>query len=198
MKRVAFVIASPGQGWLGGLSYFRNLFEALRSLESSTLSPVLITDPASDARHLEPFQPIEILRCPLVDPRTFWWKLRRASQLYLDRDVLFERFLRRHRIALLSHSGYLGRRCPVPALPWIPDFQELHFPEFFPPAELAARQRNLMQCCRHASAILLSSQAAHDDLAQASAGCANRAHVLPFVASVPRIEALPSLEELEG
>jgi glycosyltransferase involved in cell wall biosynthesis len=82
-------------------------------------------------------------------------------------------------------------------MPWIPDFQELHFPEFFPAAELTARQRNLMHCCRHASAILLSSQAAHDDLARAAVGCAGRAHVLRFVASVPRIEQLPVLQELE-
>ena len=33
MTRVAFVMASPGQGWLGGLSYFRNLFQALRSFQ---------------------------------------------------------------------------------------------------------------------------------------------------------------------
>jgi glycosyltransferase involved in cell wall biosynthesis len=197
MTRVAFVMASLGQGWLGGLSYFRNLFAALRELEAPALTPVIITRPQTETRQLESFQPIEVLYSSLVDTQTPWWKLRRASQLYLDRDVLFERFLKRNRIDLLSHSGYLGRNCAVPAMPWIADFQELHFPGFFSAAELAARRDNLQQSCRHANAILLSSQAALDDLAHASAGCATRARVLPFVASVPRLDALPTLHELE-
>jgi len=197
MTRVAFVMASPGQGWLGGLSYFRNLFQALRALPASSIEPVIITDPHADEKGLESFQPIEIVRTSLVDTRTPWWKVRRALQLYCDRDWLFERFLRRHRIDLLSHSGYLGRKCRVPALAWIPDFQELHLPEFFSPAERGARARNVEECCRHATAVLLSSQSARVDLEGVSGQCGARAYVLPFVASVPARHELPTVRELE-
>ena len=197
MTRVGFVLAPSTAGWLGGLSYLRNLFQALRGLTPPRVEPIIIAAAGTDARQLDEFQPIEVLRTSLVDGRPPLWQIRRVSQLYLDRDLLFERFLLRHRIELLSHSGFLGRRSSIPSLSWIPDFQELHFPSFFSAYELAGRQRNLQQCCRHASAILLSSQAAYDDLARAYASCAARAQVLPFVASVPALDELPSIQELE-
>ena len=65
MTRVAFVMASPGQGWLGGLSYFRNLFQALRELPEPHIEPVILTHPHADANDLKSFQPIEILRTAL-------------------------------------------------------------------------------------------------------------------------------------
>jgi hypothetical protein len=103
--RVGFVLNLSGAGWLGGVSYFRNLFGALRDQPDRRIEAVVIT--------------------------------------------------RRDGIALLSHSRHLGRRCPLPALSWIQ-----HRPELFSPAETAARQRQLEKNCRHATATLLSSQAA--------------------------------------
>lgn len=197
MIRVAFVMAGLGQGWLGGVSYYRNLFRALRELPQPRVTPVIVTDPGGDDAQLEPFQPIEVLRTPLVRIGTPWWKVRRACQLWLDRDLPFERFLRGNRIGLLSHSGFLGRRCPIPSLPWIPDFQELDFPEFFSPAEREARSRGLAQACRHATAILVSSEAARTDLARAHPGCGVPVHVLRFVASVPGAGEVPTVEELQ-
>ena len=66
MTRVAFVMASLGQGWLGGLSYFRNLFQALRELEAPAVSAVIITRPQTETRQLESFQPIAPLKCHLL------------------------------------------------------------------------------------------------------------------------------------
>jgi hypothetical protein len=125
-------MASLGQGWLGGLSYFRNLFAALRELEAPALSPVIITRPQTETRQLESFQPIEVLYSSLVDTQTPWWKLRRASQLYLDRDVLFERFLKRNRIDLSRTPATSGATAPFLPCPGLRIFRSCTSQRSFP------------------------------------------------------------------
>lgn len=198
MIRVGFVLTFVDQGWLGGISYFRNLFGALRSLPERRIEPVIITRRDAKRENLSSFEPAEIIRTALVETEGLVWRVRRAMQLYIDRDYLFERLLRSSQIGLLSHSGYLGRHCPIPSLPWIPDFQELHLPEFFSSSELAARRRNVEECCARGTAVLLSSATARHDLETNHPSCTARAKVLPFVASVPQLAALPTPAELQG
>lgn len=195
MIRVGFVLTFRNQEWLGGVSYFRNLFAAIRAQPDRRIDPVIIT--RTDASEsLDGFGRNEIVRTKLVEQDAVRWKVRRASQVFLSRDFLFEQLLARHGIQLLSHSGHLGRRSRVPTLTWIPDFQERALPEFFSGAEREARARGLKEACTHASAILLSSHAARGDLSAIDANCAAKSHVLQFVCSVPDPAALLSRDEL--
>lgn len=197
MTRVGFLLLFADQGWLGGISYFRNLIGALHDLPGRRIEPVVITTPEADPAILANFAPAPVLRTPLVRPGSTLWKARRVLQRVAGRDALLEGFLRRHGIALLSHSGVLGPHSRMPVLPWIPDFQELHLPEFFSAEDRRARARNLEACCRCAPALLLSSEAARADLAGVRPDCAGRARVLPFVADVPDPQGLPTRDELE-
>lgn len=196
--RVGFVMAGLGQGWLGGVSYFRNLFGALADLPGRRVEPVLIVGPDDPADALAALGDFEFIRTPLVDTKSPWWPARRAAQLALGRDFIFERFLRAHRVDVLSHSGYLGRRCSIPSLAWIPDFQELHYPGFFSEPERAARALNALRCSRHASKLILSSESAQADLARISPEGAQRSAVLRFVATVPDPSTLPPLADLQA
>ena len=196
MIRVGFVLTFRDREWLGGVSYFRNLFAAIRTQSDRQIEPVIITRADTGAEAIDGFDVSENLRTKLVETGTIWWKARRASQLFLARDFLFERLLAWHNIQLLSHSGHLGRRCPIPALTWIPDFQEYSLPEFFSPAERLARAGGLQEACAHASAILLSSNAARGDLSKIAPACAGKSRVLQFVSSVPEPAALLSRDEL--
>jgi glycosyltransferase involved in cell wall biosynthesis len=194
--RVGFVLTFRNQEWLGGVSYFRNLFAAIRAQSERQIEPVIITRTDVGAETLDGFAASEILRTKLVEPETMWWKARRASQVFLGRDLLFERLLAEHDIRLLSHSGHLGRRCPIPTLTWIPDFQERALAEFFSPAERLARARGLKEACAHSSSILLSSHAARSDLSKIDPACAGKSRILQFVSCVPEPAALLSRDEL--
>jgi glycosyltransferase involved in cell wall biosynthesis len=198
MIRVGFVLTFADQGWLGGISYFRNLISALLDLPDRRIDPVGLTSSDASAQILASFGKFEVIRTDMVKPASVRWRLRRGLQLFAGRDVLLERFLRRHGIALLSHSGYLGRHCPLPALPWIPDFQEMHLPEFFSERERAARTSNVMRCCTHGSGILVSSESALNDLTTLAGPCASRARVLRFAAAVPPPDCLPALDVLQA
>lgn len=194
--RVGFVLTFRNQEWLGGVSYFRNLFAAIRAQPNRRIEPIVITRTDTAEETLGGFGAGETVRTKLVEQDAITWKARRASQVFLARDYLFERFLKRHDIRLLSHSGHLGRRSPIPTMTWIPDFQERALPEFFSAAERQARARGLKEACTHASAILLSSHAARGDLSAIDPDCAAKSRVLQFVCSVPEPAALLSRDEL--
>jgi len=195
--RVGFVLTFTGQSWLGGASYFRNLLSAVSDLPERTIEPIIITRPDTPKEALDQFPNTEVLRTNLVCIEQPWWKIRRVMQKYLSRDYLFENFLLRNEIKVLSHSGHLGSRCPIRTLPWIPDFQELHLPTLFSMKELAARARQIDECCKHSTAIVLSSHSARRDLQTLSFEYASRAKVLPFVAAVPLLDQLPERVYLE-
>ncbi|MGJ4932298.1 glycosyltransferase family 4 protein [Bradyrhizobium sp. HKCCYLS2038] len=185
MKRVGFVLNLTGQGWLGGVSYYRNLLGALMGLPDRAIDPVILTadhpealGAARDICRIEP------TGSALVDPARMVWKARRILQRYGGRDWLFEHLARAQRIDLFSHSGHLGARSPVATLPWIPDFQELHYPEFFTPQDRAARLRSAREAGHNATAILLSSDSARQDLGRIDSAFAAKAEILRFVADV--------------
>jgi glycosyltransferase involved in cell wall biosynthesis len=197
MKRVAFVLNVQGQGWLGGVSYYRNLLGALMSLHDREIEPVVLTAPnahaVASARAVCSIAP---LGTPLVDPARMTWKARRALQRYWSRDVLFEKFARQHDIVLLSHSGQLGRSAMVATLPWIPDFQELHYPEFFSPEDKDARARNAEEVGRNATAILLSSEAAREDIRRIDPVLPAKCEILRFVADVLPVRDTPDVRPI--
>lgn len=191
MIRVGFIMEFAGNGWLGGTSYYRNLFSAIRDLPDRRIDAVPITSSRSFEELKNQFPDMSVVRLPLLDAPSLVGKARRVMRVLSGRDVLIEHALRSENIGILSHSGYFGRYSPVASIVWIPDFQELTYPEFFSPAELASRHRNAIRSSRHASTVLLSSETALADLGRIGAGDVDTA-VLPFVAAVPSVrESLP-------
>lgn len=185
------MFATTDEGWLGGTSYYRNLFSAIKDLPARKIEPVLITSRRGVDALKSQFPEMDVTHLPFLDALRVADKARRALQLVAGRDFTLEYVLRANRIDLLSHSGYFGRRSTVPSIAWIPDFQELTYPEFFSRAELASRYRNAIRSSRHASTVLLSSEAALADLRRIGIGEVDTA-VLPFVATVPpAAESLP-------
>lgn len=195
MIRVGFIMESAGNGWLGGTSYYRNLFSAIRDLPDRRIDAVLITSSRSFEALKNQFPDMSVVRLPLLDAPSLVGKTRRVMRVLSGRDVLMERALRSENIRILSHSGYFGRHSPVASIVWIPDFQELTYPEFFSRTELASRYRNAIRCSRHASTVLLSSEAALADLRRIGFGDADTA-VLPFVAAVPSARENLPLDQL--
>lgn len=128
MIRVGFTIAPAGNGWLGGVNYFRNLLKALSSIPEKLQPVAIVADPADvpdDFPQMETFVTNSLLH------RNPKWFLRIGVREALERDWVLERELRRASVDVLSHSVWLGEASRVPAITWIPDFQHVHLPNFF-------------------------------------------------------------------
>ncbi|MGN6285704.1 MAG: glycosyltransferase [Afipia sp.] len=193
---VGFIFASADTSWLGGASYYRNLFSAIGNYPERKIEPIILASRVGHEKLRALFPGMDVLHLPLLDAPRLFGKFRRATQLAVGRDAFLEHALRKCGIDLVSHSGDFGRRSTIPSITWIPDFQELSFPEFFSAAERAARRRNLVRSCRHASLVLLSSNAALQDLRNSGYGNDAPTAVLPFVSAVPSPSDLIAREEL--
>lgn len=171
-----------GASWLGSVSYYRNLLNAIWALPARQIEPVLLLGERVDDGILGGLPPLEIIRSRWLDPLTPRWAIRKAWQQTFASDPFLERFLRSHRIDVLSHGDFLGRHAALPAVCWIGDFQHRELPEFFARAERLYRDRDFKMQCRHATRIILSSHDAQRALGTFDPNCVEKSRVLQFVA----------------
>jgi glycosyltransferase involved in cell wall biosynthesis len=202
--RVGFAIDFAAESWLGGINYFKNLFDALYSLEERRIEPVVFVGTKADTTLFKDFPPVEMVRTRILDQRGVFRPLgyyRNLTRWLFSSDRLFKTMLERllvgHGVELLSHSGSLKRGSSIPTLGWIADFQHMRMPEFFSSIELAARDRHFRDICENCSCVLVSSCNARDDLAEFAPDCVKRARVLNFVAGLGLYPAIAGAAELE-
>lgn len=192
MIRVGFILAFDSTGWLGGVSYYRNLLGALRSLPRPRIEPVILTGTKIDAWICDQFPDEPLIRSALFDWRSPAWMMRRIAAELLGRDIGLEKIVRRHNIQALSHEGFFGSLGTIPVLGWIPDFQERHLTQFFSKRELNTRARKRSLFCQVCPCLILSSFSAKRDLDELSPRCAGKTRVLHFVANI----AVPRHDEV--
>jgi glycosyltransferase involved in cell wall biosynthesis len=194
--RVAFVLRNNGNQWIGGTNYFINLLRAMQSRPK--LIPVIVISEPQLPPGFNEFSNIEVLCTDLVAPRSTKRLTRIVIQRIISRDIMLERFLRRNRIDVLSHSGVLGRRSKVPAIDWLPDFQHHHLPEYFNSSELRLRNRAFFYAARDSQAIVLSSHAAEADFYNRYPFAREKSAVLQFASSIAQnLNKLLPRNELE-
>lgn len=190
-----------GASWLGSVSYYRNLLNAIWALPDRQIEPVLLLGERADIGILDGLPPIEVIQSRWLDPLTPRWAIRKLWQQTFASDPFLERFLRSHRIDVLSHSDFLGRHAALPAICWIGDFQHRQLPQYFTKAERLYRDRDFRMQCRLATRILLSSHDAQRALATFEPLCVEKSRVLQFVAQ-PHVGGktteLPTLHERYG
>ncbi|MGB9498875.1 MAG: glycosyltransferase family 4 protein [Dissulfuribacterales bacterium] len=178
VKKVAFIIGSDL--WMGGVNYFRNLFEAVRALPDPEIDLVIFTGTKSDCHGLDKYA--GVVRTPLLEKNTLSWVVRQVCKKVLgNRDYFLVSLLKRHNISLLSHSSRLWKGCGIATIVWIPDFQHLHLPEFFPRVEIQNRNKSYRFFCRNIDIVLLSSRHAQNDLKDFYNKASRQSRVLPFM-----------------
>ena len=127
-------------GWLGGLNYFKNLINAVNETQAAKLEFVVFTGTRVDEKLLAAWPQVEVIRSPILDRLSARWFVRKLFQKYLLSDPALHGLLKRNRVDVLSHSGYVGRRSRLPCVGWIPDFQHLHLKQVFRRWDIVRRE----------------------------------------------------------
>ncbi len=193
--RIGFVLRAGD--WLGGNNYLRNLFAAICALPSNTITPVIFagkrqTDALSD------FSGIEIVATSMLDRKTSAWFVRKILVKATGQDVMLRRLLQQHNVSLLSHSFPMGKQTTIKTIGWIPDFQHIHLPEFFTPAECIRRDQEFMSICTYCDRVIVSSECARADLLSFSPKHAYKAELLclsPVPCLSPMLPAYRTCED---
>lgn len=184
MIRVAFIVNATDDGWLGGVNYLSNLCHAVLAVPDRKIEPVVFAAPETPQRLLAGFPAIEITRTPFVARRHPVRLLGKAIERIAGLNAVLETYLRVKKVSVLSHSPPLGLHARLPTITWVPDFQHLHLPEFFSPAEIERRETGYRQSMRQSKIVILSSRDAQKDLASFDPSCLNRSRVLNFVSGL--------------
>jgi glycosyltransferase involved in cell wall biosynthesis len=191
---VAFTFVNDGKEWHGGLNYFRSLFLALQSLPCSSLQPIAFIGMKADPASYQ-FPPnVQVVRDSVFDRLSPKWVLNKLAAKYLGAPRLANRVLLRHGAALVSHGSLPSRDAAIRTIAWIPDFQHLHLPHFFPPDELRARGDLYHQLVEQSTLVIVSSESARKDLYRFAPQFADKARVLRFCAVRPNVEASTSVD----
>jgi glycosyltransferase involved in cell wall biosynthesis len=197
--KVAFIL--DGHDWLGGVTYFRNLFSALALLPDPKIHPVLFVGTNVPDSVIDDFADIEILRTAALDSTTLIGLMRRVvRKIFFQRDFVLSQLLVWNKINVISHyAGALPTFTKIKAVGWIPDFQYLHLPTLFTDHDRKSRDTAVSRLLDTCDIILVSSETAQRDLASISPESLVKSRVLRFVPKVdgPSDALVMPLRELE-
>ncbi len=172
--------------WVAGNHYLQNLLGILRSASKLPFEyVVLFTELSDDDRRIwenyadrlllfNPLPPAWLNKLPPFIAKKAAHRINHyaGKMEQLGVDIAF---------TLLGYEKPLT----VPSLCWIPDFQHLHYPEFFPTDELAERNASYLRWISEATRVIVSSNAVLDDLRKFAPEYANKGRVLRFVMMLP-------------
>lgn len=196
--RIAIAYHFHDKDWLGGRNYFASLFSAVREVAPPSLQLVLVLGNKTVSTLSEEFPWLEVLRTPLMDKMHPAWLARQVTLRGFENDYLLAGYLSRHRIDLLSHSAYLGKRCSIRTLPWLYDFQFMHLPEYWTPKQIAWSAKRYNNACKHGHGLIVSSQDAARDLHTFAPWCKKPVYVQQFVSNPVNVRQLPDAMALRA
>jgi glycosyltransferase involved in cell wall biosynthesis len=181
--RVAFWFDRPIE-YTGGLNYIKNLLYAVSLVNNGRIDPYIFMSAGIEedlARELAPLA--TVVRTPVLERNSPWWYLDRVLFKVFGSQPLVKRELGKRAIQVVSHAVQSsGIGAPFRVISWLPDFQFLHLPHFFPELKVGAEIRRTRKSIEKSDATILSSHAAYKDFCSiAPAECVARAHVLQFV-----------------
>ncbi|NEQ23020.1 MAG: glycosyltransferase family 4 protein, partial [Microcoleus sp. SIO2G3] len=189
--RIAFTNLASTQ-WTAGTHYLKNLFVALKSLESCRPEIALLVPHQSQPSSYNSLSPYidQLLYMPPDPPMPKFWqrqtiRIKKRLAVRHEPEPLLTPYLREHQVDSIFATTHFGRQFNVPLLSWIPDFQHLHLPEMFSAQEIQQRDQHYLKIAENANRIILSSQDALQDFERFAPQAVHKARVLSFVAQVP-------------
>lgn len=182
-----------GDNWIGGKYYLMNLVKSFKKLDGEDQPLVYLIAPSKKSfkefadetgyEHLTFFKAAKILR----------WRENIFSFLYERTgmnlsEMVFD--------AVYPNPSLQICRKSKKNLFWIPDFQELHYPQFFSEDDLRKRKEFVRNIVDHQQSLVLSSESAKKDFLSLYPDSNIKLFVLPFSVSNPDIQFMP-IDEIQ-
>jgi len=95
-------------------------------------------------------------------------------------DLLRQMLLKTETEVIFPANELLIKNSPVRQICWMPDFQHLHFPEYFTKRAITYRNANLAKAARLAQRVVVSNELSRDDAVRVVPEVKSKIEVLPF------------------
>ena len=162
---IGFIINFSKNDWLGGYNYYLHLIESLEKFSGKDIKPIVIFDKKERALENNEFKKFSYRICNYFSNSNKY--LRIFNKLLITifgKSFLYEKFLKKNNITVISHSSYVGKNSYAKSFPWFPDFQEYFLPRNFNKKSIFLRKLNLFLATHHSEKILVSSKSTLKDL----------------------------------
>ena len=199
MIKVGFVINFGHQKWLGGFNIIINLIKTLYLLPEKKIEPILIINKNFKIKKINDVKNIKYIKSDLFFNQSLSIRLYNKFLIkFFGKSIIYDKFFNSHKINVLSHTLLpLGKDSSIKSLPWIPDFQYIHYPKFVSLKNRIMKNLNIKFCSRHSTRIILSSFDVKKDLKNLSLEGFNKSEVNSFVFNVPSKKKLLSITNLK-
>lgn len=186
-KKIAIgLLFSYDENWIGGSYYILNLIHSLNALEDSQKPHLVIL-----SQKEEDFELIKEINYPFIEYKKGGKKLpfiptfinKISRRLFFKRNII--KNIDTSIDVLFPSRGDSSLSWIKKQLYWIPDFQELHLPQFYPNANLELRKKNRAVFASSTKEVLFSSQNALEDYNTFFPGNSTKNHVLNFTVFHP-------------
>lgn len=186
MIRIAFWFDCPVE-YTGGLNYIWNLLYAISLIKGEKIEPYIFFGNKVEESVVSRFRPYaKVVRTSVLDRKSPLWFIHKILVKFSDSLLIVNAIMRKYRISVVSHAQYFyGKHPSYRVIGWIPDFQYLHLPEFFPGLDCAAETARILKLIKHSDTVVMSSYDALNDYNRiAPHEFLPRARVLPFVSQI--------------
>ncbi len=181
---VAISFPFEDNSWLGGSYSISHLLNAYLSLPNPKLRLVLAAPLALPKYVADELPPIPIWRTSLMSRGSAAHILRRLVRKFLSRDILFERWLRKRHVDVLSHAQALGKEATIPVIGYITDLGVHYHSDLYSAERADGVKRYIYSYVNSVSTVLLLSDAVERDfveLYQNTKGFREVVHIVPAV-----------------
>ena len=202
MIKVAFLINFNHLKWLGGTNVIKNLIYCINKFSSKKIKPVLIVRDNLTKKDLKEFKNIKIIKTNFFNQSLLEKIYNKLKIIFFGKSKYYDNFFIKNKINVLSHSNvlaysfFLGKKSSIKSLPWIADFQYIHYPENFSKKSNFIRNLNIKFCASHSTKILVSSYDAQKDLRLVSEKAYKKSKVSQFYFKSPEKKEILSILNL--
>jgi len=174
------------RSWIAGVVYLQNLMYALDRYGNSDLFSHSLILPEIDSdfvrKESSGFSGKVVQYSTVFEIRQNWLSRLNALGSKKKTQSTLQAIINEYGIhTLFPVFHHYNQRMPVKTIGWIPDFQHLHFPEFFNAEERASRNRRFKELIEKTDHLVVSSYDALKDLEENFDFVPDRTSVLPFV-----------------
>jgi len=186
--RIAILWPQTSGFWTAGAIYTENLLKSVMLAEDASCEVIVLEPQGGEyaANHRSSFPDVGYRGFDDQPARSLsaraGSRLRRAAGLPTSP---LARAIRDSRIDVVFGNLDGDASRSVRWVGWIPDFQHMHYPEFFAPGEVAGRDSTYMRWAQECTLMLLSSHDCAKDFGSFAPHLEAKARVAPFVSLFP-------------
>lgn len=163
--------------WLGGVNYYKNLFQAISMLDDDIFDFYASSDnPAVFFDYVKPYN---------LHEKDIIYKFNKIFSCILSRKFdKHQYFIERVRDDFDCFSHFNDFVNSIPLIGWIPDFQHKYLPEMFSNDILKKRETLFLNIAKNSKLVILSSNNACSDFENFYPEFKSKARVLHFVSYI--------------